>query len=276
MINFITLFYTFAKKKFPILSMKKYLILFAILLCAQVVYSQDLIVTTTGDSLFCKIIDVSADEIQFRFGKSGNVISIRKDEAVYHKYNFTPASGSGASTGKRKNESSGAGGGLDLAVWSGVNTFGKISVGEVERGGAFVIGADVAYFFGQNIGAGVKFNIANSDVNLDERFLYFDRVMFIGPAVYSRFGKGKLSFAVNAGVGGLKWQLSDLSIDDVTKDDESATSIGAVLSAGVNFMITQHLGLGINLQSTLGTLKTSDYERNPMSIGGVLGINYRF
>jgi len=255
----------------------KYLILFAVLLCSQVVYGQDLIVTTSGDSLFCKIIDVNVDEIQFRFGKSGNVISIKRDETVLHRYNFKPASGSDASSGRSRTKSESSNeGGLDVALWAGANTFGKISAGEKETGGSFLLGADIAYFFNPNLGAGLKVNVADSDVNLSEFFVYHDRVIFFGPALYGRLGKGKLSLAVSAGVGGLNWQMSDLRIGNDTIEDESVTGIGGFLTAGVNFMLTEHLGLGLNLQSALGSLKTDNYERNPMSLGAVLGINYRF
>ena len=251
----------------------KYLFLFAILLCAKVAYSQDLIVTTTGDSLFCKILDVGADEIQFRYGTSGNVISIRRDETVMHRYNFKASSSSRASSREPKTEPTG---GLYAALWSGANTFGKFSEGDADSGGAFVLGADVAYFFNPNLGVGLKINVANCDVNLSDWFLYRDRVIFFGPAFHFRRDMGKLSVNANVGAGGLNWQLSDIQVDKVSKDNDSATGFGAFLSAGVNFMATQSLGIGLNLQSALGSVKAGDYERHPASIGVVLGVNYRF
>jgi len=258
----------------------KYLILFALLLCAQVVYGQDLIVTTTGDSLYCKILDVNADEIQFRFGRSGNVISIRRDETVMHRYNFKSASSS-AKSKKTKTGKSDRGetdrGDIYVALWSGARTFGKMSAGDVSAGGAFVLGTDVAYFFNPSLGAGLKVNIANCDVNFsDDYFYYRDRVMFFGPAVHGRWNKGKLSLNANLSVGGLNWQLSNLRIDGASKDGESVTGIGGILSAGVFYTVIQRLGVGLNVQSVLGSLKTDDYERKPTSIGLVLGVNYRF
>lgn len=79
----------------------KYAVLLVFLLCSYAVYGQDLIVTTTGDSLKCKIIEVGDDEIQFRFGKSGNIISINKSEMILYKYNFEPVPGKTPTTNKR-------------------------------------------------------------------------------------------------------------------------------------------------------------------------------
>jgi len=250
----------------------KYFIFFSILLISQIVYSQDLIVTSTGDSLHCKIIDVNADEIQFRFGKNGNVISIRRNETVAHRYNYKPLSASNRKTGASADKYPP----LYIALSSGASTFGKISTGNAERGGTLALGADVGWFFNPKIGAGLKLIVADCNINFDNVFLCHDRVMFYGPALYIRLGKGKLALAANAGVGGLSWTMSDVRIEGVSKDNASATGMGGFVSAGVNYMATRNIGLGINVQSLLGSIKSDDYERNPTSVGGVFNINFRF
>jgi len=69
----------------------KYLILFVLMIFSVAAYGQnpDLIVTTTGDSLICKIVEVSANTIQFRFD-TGTIISIRRTEVTSYQYNYTP------------------------------------------------------------------------------------------------------------------------------------------------------------------------------------------
>ena len=258
----------------------KYLFFFVILLFSQVVYGQqqnhDLIVTTTGDSLFCKIIDVSPSRIQFRFDQSGSVITIRRDETVSHTYNYRPSSGTQTLSDRPKTESLSRTRGLNIAVSSGVNTFGTISVGDIDKGGAFVIGTDVAYFFNSYLGAGLKLNVSTCDIKLSEYFLSSDRLMFIGPALYGRFEKGKLVFGANVSVGGLNWNLSEVRIGDVSFEEESATSVSVFLSAGVHYMITRTFSFGVNVQSLLGSIKTDNYERTPAPLGVAFEVNYRF
>ena len=245
----------------------KNLIIFALLLCSQIVYSQDLIITTTGDSLRCKILDVNTDEIQIRFGRTGNVITILKDETVSVEYNYILTSPESGAASKKP---------FFVSVGSGASTFGSLSTGDAERGGATVICADAAYFFGAHFGAGLKLNVSSCRVNFSDMFLCNDRVVFCGPALFSSFGKKRLAFAANAGVGVLNWNLSDVRIDDVSIDNKSATSVGAMLSAGVNYKLTPHIGLGARLQSVIGSMRADNYERNTSSVGFVLGLNFRF
>ena len=74
-------------------------------------YGQDLIVTTTGDSLNCKIVDVQTDVIKFRFG-SGNPIDIKHTEVSSYEYNFEPVPGPPVPKSKRK---------VSIGLQAGVN-----------------------------------------------------------------------------------------------------------------------------------------------------------
>ena len=255
----------------------KYLIFLAILIFSQVVYGQqqnrDLIVTTTGDSLFCKIIDVSPSEIQFSFDRSGGVITLRRSEIISHNYNYRPASGTRSSADRRNDEVSSE---FNVAFFTGVNNFGTISVGEDISGGAFVVGGDVIYFFKPYLGAGLKFKTSVCDINFSDFFKASDRIMFIGPALYSSFGNGNLTFGLNASVGGLIWKLSDVNINGDKSDDESVTTLGGILSVGLNYMVTQTFGLGVNVQSVLGSIKTDNYERTPAPIGVAFEVKLKF
>jgi len=74
--------------------MKRFFLLL-FLLCSFAAYGQnadnpDLIVTITGDSLHCKIIEVTAERIQFRFGP-GTIIPINRNEVRSYHYYFAPA-----------------------------------------------------------------------------------------------------------------------------------------------------------------------------------------
>ena len=284
----------------------KYFILFAFILFSYVAFGQDLIVTTTGDSLKCKIIDVGSDEIQFRFGTSGNVISVKKSETVSHRYNYyapapsartpvtvvEPSSARSTSTAPVDDTPKKKAPPFYTALSLGASSFGSLNFSKGStgidlsptNGTPFVFEFDVAYFMNQNIGIGFKLNGKGGDVTYTymstEILSCYDMVMFFGPALYGHFGNDKVSFALNAGIGGLNWSMSDAIIDGDSYGDESYTSVGGFLSAGVNFMFTRHVGLNFKLQTLLGSIECEEdgdkMVRKPAGIGGTLGLCFRF
>jgi hypothetical protein len=81
--------------------MYKYLVLFLLLICSYAAKGQDLIVTVTGDSLHCKIVYLSEQDIQFRFDE-GKIITIPRSDVKSHKYNFEVASSEWKTVAKNK------------------------------------------------------------------------------------------------------------------------------------------------------------------------------
>ena len=166
-----------------------------------------------------------------------------------------------------------------LSVAAGATTFGSYAPSKIQNSGAALFGVDVAYFFNRNIGAGAKLNMANSKVDFggENSFSYRDQVMFAGPALYARLGKNSMSFNIGAGVGALIWKLSDVKENNIAVDNESYTSAGAVISAGVCYMFSQNIGVSLNVQSVIGTVKDQfEWERKPAGLGGNIGIVSRF
>jgi len=166
-----------------------------------------------------------------------------------------------------------------LSIAAGATTFGNYVPSKIQNSGATLFGVDVAYFFSRNIGAGAKLNVANSKVNFggDNSFSYRDQVMFAGPALYARFGKNRMNFNVGAGVGALIWKLTDVKENNILVDNESYTSAGALLSAGVCFMFSQNIGVSLNVQSVIGTIKDQfEWERKPTGLGATIGIVSKF
>ena len=285
----------------------KYLIFLAFLLCPVFVYGQDLIVATSGDSLKCKIVEVKPDEIQFRFG-AGGIISIPKKEVASYQYNFTPAATTSRSSTPVRNakpapvyetpaqapskkaepasSSSVKYGPFYASLDLGGSSFGKITInGESlsPTGTAIVFGLDFAYFFNEWLGAGFKLNSSGGNITYFDEYnteilSCYDMVMFYGPALYGRWGKGKFAFTANAGIGGLNWSMTDVKIDGTSYPDESYSSVGGFLSAGVNYMFTRHFGLSFNIQSKLGSIKYTDADivRKPAGLGFNIGVDFRF
>ena len=162
-----------------------------------------------------------------------------------------------------------------LTITAGVSAFGTLSFVNVNKGGPIVMGADFAYFFHQNIGAGIKLNVGIFEFESAESKSYSETILFAGPALYGRFGKNRLALTAGAGAGMLKWnwKLADADISI----DKGYSSIGGLVSAGVNYMATRNVGIVLNIQSITGSLKDAEgNERKPGGIGTTLGVNFRF
>ena len=257
----------------------KHLIFFIFLLSSSIAYGQnpDLIVTTGGDSLKCKIVEVNASEIQFRFD-TGSIISIPRNEVASHQYNYIPANPTNRETPagapKEKKKTAAANPPFYVALTAGASTFGSYSMGKIEKGGPGVFGADVAYFFLPYLGAGLKVNVGICEVDFGESLTYNETITFAGPALHGIFRKGVLAFTGVAGVGVLNWNYRKKLVS--ASLTESYTTAGASLSAGVNYMLTRHVGVVFNVQSVLGAVKDdAGNERKPAGIGASLGLNVR-
>ena len=262
----------------------KHLIFTVLLFYSCLVYGQDLILTVSGDSLKCKIIEVNTEEIQFRFGK-GRIISINTSEVDSYQYNFESA------TGKDKPVKKTGGGNktkpvsgesqnkeylpLYISLSGGVRNFGSVSIGEMKGKAPIVVGFDAAYFFNSSFGAGLKFNMANSKVDFAESGCWDDRIMFIGAGLYGRWSVQKLELLASAAAGTLLWNMSNYKLNNATQPDNSANSFGAFLNAGISYKVSKNIGIGINFQSVIGKIKIEDgLERNPAGGGAVLILNF--
>ena len=164
-----------------------------------------------------------------------------------------------------------------LSLAAGVTNFGSYAPGEIQNSGAIVFGADVAYLLNTWLGAGVKFNMANCDVNFGDDETWRDRVTFIGPGLYGRWAKNRIEFTAGAAVGSLRWNMLNMKVNDVAVSNKSVNATGAFLWTGINYMLTHNTGIAMNVQSALGTVKTDGgAERNPAGAGVTIGINFRF
>jgi len=245
----------------------KHLFFLVLLLTSSILYGQnpDLMVTVNGDSIKCKLVRVKANEIQFRIG-AGDIIFIDRKEVASYLYHFESDKPVSVKLPP-----------FYAAAMAGASNFGTYEVGNVKIGGTLDVGADLAYFFTAGIGAGLKWNMAFCDVDFGESIVYNETMTFIGPALYGRWGANKLAATLSAGGGLLSWKLSNMKFFNISQNDKTYSSFGGFITAGVNYMVTQHIGVGLNIKSALGTLKDdSGYERKPAGIGASLGINFRF
>jgi hypothetical protein len=201
-----------------------------------------------------------------------------------------------------------------VSVTLGINSFGTYARESVSGGYSSFAGAfDVARYFIPQFGAGVKacywMNFAETSEFSGSQT--FDRLLFYGPALYGKWGKKNRSFEFNAGagIGGLTWLLSkDYDNDPSMAGYETHTTIGGYVSAGVSYFFQKksskklggkepkleelsysntqepvrktnknQTGVGLNIQTPLGSLKDDDgYTRNPAGIGVSLSVINKF
>jgi len=166
-----------------------------------------------------------------------------------------------------------------VALYSGVGSFGTVSTGDIVNQKATIFGADVAYLFNSWLGAGIKINngICNVELNGDGSGSYRDQITFIGPSIHGLWAKERLEFTAGAAAGTFKWTISNVEVSDLSISNQSASSTGAFLWTGVNYMLTRNIGVALNIQSALGTVKIDKgLERNPAGANLTLGVNFRF
>ena len=163
------------------------------------------------------------------------------------------------------------------ALSAGTSGFGTVWVGKAD-GNIFVMRVEAAYFFKEWLGAGLIYNTSRCDIEIkDVGVIGKEIVNFFGASVYGRYGLNLNRIILNAsvGVGMLNWTFTRYLNYDYDYGIYTA-SIGGFISAGGNYMITHNLGVGLNLQSTLGSMKNSGFVRKPTALGCTIGVNYSF
>ena len=158
-----------------------------------------------------------------------------------------------------------------VALSGGASSFGKISDAEVKNGAATVLRADIAYFLKSYLGLGVKTYAMFSTVNFEETTRYEERMYLVAPALYGRWGKGKMSLTASAGLGILNWLASaqrnepSVSVSPVSVSSTSESALGGFFSLGMDYMFTKRFGIKLNVQTPVGSIKTSSLHSFDMS-----------
>lgn len=149
-----------------------------------------------------------------------------------------------------------------------VADLGSAELEEYAKGlkSGFHLGADAAYFFAENYGCGLKYSyfhagneIANVTVTTNtgevKTGLMKDgvNIHYIAPSFYVRYflADDKLVFLGGASIGYLRY------IDNAVLVDKFAITggtVGAGLELGLDYMITEHFGVGANVGLVSGVL----------------------
>lgn len=219
-------------------------------------YSQDLIVTTQGDSLNCRIEKVTDRSITFKYIALGEVVTTLIDtkEVVDFKYKFFKE----AILGKLHSGSSWQAN-LNLGYSYRINKIADGIYGNQRSHlqrmrSAIMVGGSLIYFFNKTQGIGLKgeYSTASSDlIGVKEKV----NISFIGPMysikAESQSKKGQL--ITNMALGLLTYQNI---AEFYGKQKAVGNTLGVGFDLGYDFKISDRIMWGVMLNYSTGVLSS--------------------
>jgi hypothetical protein len=260
--------------------MRKLLVLFFFLALGLRLSAQDLIVTQEGDSLNCKITKEAKDKLYFTFVYKEEIRNtlLFKNQVRQFQYNFYNASalpaGEQAITlpayPKLRVGVSGGWSYRTARTAEGMDPLMENYIDELKSG--YHVSADLAYYFSEQIGAGLRYSSAFSENKANNITVTYQdgstatgsmsddiSIAFIGPYFSSRMlNANKLNALLfNVGLGYLGYQDKSVLVDTYTI---KGSTMGFSLDIGYDMSISKKLSLGVMLSMLGGTL--DEYEIN--------------
>lgn len=259
--------------------MKKYILVFFMVLVASLVQGQDLIVTVDSDSIHCKINKIKKDHIFFIYKKDKIYQStlIEKSKVASYIQDFKPeykipkdslpgyekfpqhlfaiSAGVSIDPGKR-----------DPDFLPGFDDY----VSDLRSG--LNVGIDYSFFWGERTGIGflanyfstnaLEVNVSGTDGNgnpVESNLSNEIRVLFIGPSFPIRFlNKTKKSaFIWNTSLGYIDYRDTYFYVDEVIT---RGSGFGTVSTFGYNFGFNENLSFGIQVGLTTSYFKNITIE----------------
>jgi hypothetical protein len=258
--------------------MRNAYIITLLLILATSVHAQDLIVTQEGDSINCKITKVKTDNIYFTFKHKDEIRStlLRTADVKTHQVDFFPTSDVPIEKiiGIQNNYQQ-----FRIAVNGGYSyRTGKINdntpsdfrdyAKKLKSG--YHLGADVAYYFTEPLGVGLKAYVSKASNSVDNIYIqdiYGNTsygkmsdditITFIGPTFSTRLINAYKSNAAmfNFSLG----YMGYLNDNVVVKNYKiTGSTIGLALDAGYDIGLTDNLSLGFQISIITGVMTQYD------------------
>ncbi len=241
-------------------------------------YAQDLIVTTKGDSINCKINKEKSDFIYFTYNNNDEVRetllarnNIKSYQKNYYSESFIPEGYKSVHQEYTKVRFSANGGfsfrtaKISKSVPSDLRNYVK----DLKSGGHFSL--DGAFFINPNIGLGFKYNQFSSSNKIDAIVTDYDQdgnndygsmsdnitISFFGPMIstYSPSANKRNALFSNFAIGYLSYKDEGEFIIPVQL---KGNSLGLIGDLGYQFGLNNNLSLAFTLSYTLGTLSKLD------------------
>ncbi|MEM8508951.1 MAG: hypothetical protein AAF717_14030 [Bacteroidota bacterium] len=259
--------------------MKKYLLLLVLVILTDLIEAQDLIVTTSNDSIKCKITKVKKDYLYFMFKMDDSFQStvIEKSKVLnyildyYPEYHIPKDSLPGYE--KYPRHSLSIKGGLSYdprrrnpAFLSGFDDYLR----DLRSG--YNIGGDYSYFFNRNWGIGITANYFNTNANLEDvsgtdntgntvisTLSNEITVFYVGPSISLRFMNKtqRNAFIWNTSIGYIDYQDTYFYVEEtITR----GSGLGTVSTFGYYFGVNDSLSLGLELGLVASYFRTIQIE----------------
>ncbi len=249
--------------------------LFAILSIS--IHSQDLIITSQGDSLNCKITKIETEYIYFNLKYKELIRStfLPLNQVKYHQYNYYPTSIDPAKKVTGNEIYPQFRGAITLGWSYRLAKFEDDLPSVLERymkklKSGYNYGFDLSYYFSERLGFGFKINIFKSKyelypivVTMPDGSSQYARmsdnisISFVGPFISTRLlsANKKNCLLMNLGIGytGYKNKASL-----VTDDKILGSSWGFCSDIGYDIAIANNITLGFQFAYKIGTLKEDD------------------
>lgn len=252
--------------------MKNAIILFLIFVSAHTIYSQDLIVTLTNDSLNCEITQIDSEYIHFNMVINKEVrnsvlmISAIKNyqENYYSKSKIPSQNSSSMEYARFHIILSGGGSYLLDPIADNVSDELRVYYEDLKMG--YNLGLDVNYYFNKTIGIGIKysyFNSSSSSKGTSDRdgiiseWDISENIMinFVGPTFLARFlsKNNKNAFILGLSVGYMIYKDDAILLDPVII---SGNTLGMNIDASYHISLSNSFFLGISVSTTVGFLNS--------------------
>ncbi len=256
--------------------MKHLFCLLAFAFCVFTTNAQDLLVTNAGDSINCKILNQTNDEIIVEFVRDGQVKSTTlplEYVSVVNKdfYSLEQKNNKSESATKTKHQH------FSVAISSGLNidlaAMGDETINEELRDqliNGFHIAAKAAYYFNNYIGISTSAskNYSSADIksssfksNLQKSFVG------AGAAFRMRLGKESLGLHLFANIEMGATFLNEKTNTSYSTITTKACSFGINETIGAELQIIKNLYLGLHIESLSSVFFTTEQTTN---INGVV------
>lgn len=258
--------------------MKKILLITVLTICYAWVNAQDLILTSKGDSINCKITKVEPQNLYFTFNKNNQILNtlINTTEVKEYKFNFYKTTLLPVNKVYNNQKYSHWRYGFNIAYGyqtaksaANVPQF-LIDYSDGLRSG-FSFGADITYFLKETYGIGLKYNRFNTSNSLNNITLtpkngdptkYGNMaddigINFIAPyfSVRALSANAKNALIMNLALGYIGYQNNAILVDKYTI---TSSSFGAMLDFGYDVGLSKTTALNFQLSYLASTLSYQD------------------
>lgn len=257
--------------------MKAILLLILVISFPVLLFAQDLIVKTDGDSINCKITKVKDGIIYFTYQEGKELLNtlLFTDKVKIYQYNYS----STAIVNDKDVRGNMRISHFRLAVNGGLGyRLGKISsdvpsefkqyVKDLKSGYSY--GVDMSYYFNEKFGAGFKYSVFSSNNEMDDIYVKYSNgtiksgkmsddisLSFIGPCFMTRYYRNDSQnyLLMNIGLGYLGYTNKAVLITDYTI---KGNTVGLCAELGYDLALSENIAIGFLFSYVAGVM--TEYE----------------